>query len=130
MTTQAHDVHTQNGHADGGHHGPPPPRTGIRRFTGPGWARVLWFTPLFGFAVLGLVCLIRWAAGWYPIWDAAPLVTVSTISFPLGFLVGLGAFDYWLYYISGRPTLPEDHSGHGARSWRDYFRPNTDHKVI
>ena len=24
----------------------------------------------------------------------------------------------------------EDHSGHGARSWRDYFRVNTDHKVI
>ena len=26
--------------------------------------------------------------------------------------------------------MPEDHSGHGARSWRDYFRINTDHKVI
>src|SRR5206468_9219746 len=24
----------------------------------------------------------------------------------------------------------EDHSGHGAQSWRDYFRVNTDHKVI
>ena len=32
--------------------------------------------------------------------------------------------------MSGRPTRPEDHSGHGARSWRDYFRVNTDHKVI
>src|SRR5205085_11093856 len=31
---------------------------------------------------------------------------------------------------SGAPTQPEDHSGHGARSWRDYFRINTDHKVI
>ena len=49
---------------------------------------------------------------------------------PLGFLVGLGGFDYWAYYASGRPTRPEDHSGHGARSWRDYFRINTDHKVI
>src|SRR3712207_7774200 len=28
------------------------------------------------------------------------------------------------------PTVPEDHSGHGADSWRDYFRVNTDHKVI
>ena len=27
---------------------------------------------------------------------------------------GIGSFDYWLYYISGRPTRPEDHSGHGA----------------
>ena len=26
--------------------------------------------------------------------------------------------------------MPEDHSGHGAYSWRDYFRINTDHKVI
>jgi cytochrome c oxidase subunit 1 len=39
-------------------------------------------------------------------------------------------FDYWLRYASGAPTQPEDHSGHGARSWRDYFRINTDHKVI
>ena len=30
----------------------------------------------------------------------------------------------------GRPTRPEDHSSHGATSWRDYFRVNTDHKVI
>src|SRR5436853_264144 len=45
-------------------------------------------------------------------------------------LVGLGAFDYWFYWAAGRPTRPEDHSGHGARSWRDYFRVNTDHKVI
>ena len=25
---------------------------------------------------------------------------------------------------------PEDHSSHGATSWKDYFRINTDHKVI
>ena len=31
---------------------------------------------------------------------------------------------------SARPTRPEDHSGHGAHSWKDYFRVNTDHKVI
>ena len=43
---------------------------------------------------------------------------------------GIGAFDYWVYYISGRTTRPEDHSSHGATSWRDYFRVNTDHKVI
>ena len=30
----------------------------------------------------------------------------------------------------GAPTKPDDHSGHGAYSWRDYFRVNTDHKVI
>jgi cytochrome c oxidase subunit I len=52
------------------------------------------------------------------------------ISTPFGFLIGLGAFDYWFRWASGAPTLPEDHSGHGAYSWRDYFRVNTDHKVI
>ena len=52
------------------------------------------------------------------------------IGAPLGFLVGIGCFDYWFYWASGKPTRPEDHSGHGAYSWRDYFRVNTDHKVI
>ena len=58
------------------------------------------------------------------------IVTVELVTIPIGFLVGLGGFDYWAYYASGRPTRPEDHSGHGARSWHDYFRLNTDHKVI
>jgi cytochrome c oxidase subunit 1 len=58
------------------------------------------------------------------------ILTVSLIAAPLFFLVGLGAFDYWFYWAAGKPTRPEDHSGHGAHSWRDYFRVNTDHKVI
>src|SRR5215217_1480941 len=58
------------------------------------------------------------------------ILLVSLIAAPLFFLVGLGAFDYWFYWAAGRPTRPEDHSGHGASSWRDYFRINTDHKVI
>src|SRR5919202_2192087 len=48
----------------------------------------------------------------------------------LDVLVGLGAFDYWFYWAAGKPTGAEDHSGHGAHSWKDYFRVNTDHKVI
>ncbi len=58
------------------------------------------------------------------------ITTVSLIACPLFFLVGLGAFDYWFYWAAGRPTRAEDHSSHGAHSWRDYFRVNTDHKVI
>ncbi len=58
------------------------------------------------------------------------ILLVSLLAAPLFFLTGIGAFDYWGYYISGRPTRPEDHSSHGAHSWRDYFRVNTDHKVI
>src|SRR5919202_4695428 len=48
----------------------------------------------------------------------------------LDVLVGLGAFDYWFYWAAGKPTGAEDHSSHGAHSWKDYFRINTDHKVI
>jgi cytochrome c oxidase subunit I len=55
---------------------------------------------------------------------------VCLLSTPFGFLIGLGAFDYWFRWASGAATVPEDHSGHGAYSWRDYFRVNTDHKVI
>ena len=44
--------------------------------------------------------------------------------------VGLGAFDYWFRWAAGKPTIPEDHSGHGAKRWQDYFHVNTDHKVI
>jgi cytochrome c oxidase subunit 1 len=133
-TPHTADTHT-NGHTNGhnghdGHHGPPPPRTGWRRWTGPGWLRVIWMTPLIGFIGIGITCAIRWAADWAPVWYAPPLITVATITFPIGFLAGLGAFDFWLYYSSGRPSRPDDHSGHGAYSWRDYFRPNTDHKVI
>ncbi|HEY4346615.1 MAG TPA: hypothetical protein VGM80_03435, partial [Gaiellaceae bacterium] len=103
---------------------------GVGRWTSQGWLRVLWCTPLVGFAGLGLVCLIRLAAHWHPIWQGVPLTTVGLITFPLGFLIGIGVFDDWAYYVSGRPTRAEDHSGHGAQSWRDYLRPNTDHKVI
>jgi cytochrome c oxidase subunit 1 len=100
------------------------------RFTAAGWFRTLWVTPLVGSLGLGLVCLIRWAAGWGPVWSGVPLTTVALVSFPLGFLIGLGGFDYWAYYSSGKRTRLEDHSAHGARTWRDYFRINTDHKVI
>src|ERR1700742_3766882 len=58
------------------------------------------------------------------------ILLLSLLIAPLWFLVGLGAFDYWFYWAAGKPTRPEDHSGHGATSWRDYFRVNTDHKVI
>ena len=58
------------------------------------------------------------------------VLTVGLIASPLFFLVGLGAFDYWFYWAAGKPTRAEDHSSHGAHSWKDYFRVNTDHKVI
>ena len=119
------DVREQHGHEHA-----VPPRRGLRRWTGAGWLRVLWLAPLsFAFATL-LVIGARAALGYQPLWELQVLITVWTVIVPLGFLVAIGGFDYWAYWISGRPTRPEDHSGHGARSWRDYFRVNTDHKVI
>ncbi|HEY7561822.1 MAG TPA: hypothetical protein VH650_06580, partial [Gaiellaceae bacterium] len=103
-------------------HAPPPPRTGLRRLTGPGWLRALWMMPLaWGLATL---LVIGWRAGMglEPLWSLQVLIVAWTVIVPLAFLGGLGGFDYWVYWISGRPTRPEDHSGHGARSWKDYFR--------
>src|SRR5580765_4099743 len=112
------------------HHSAPAPPAGWHRLTAPGWLRVLWVTPIgFGLGI-GLPVLIRWLAHWDPLWKGSVLVTIELVTTPLAFLVGIGGFDYWAHYASGRPTRPEDHSGHGAHSWRDYFRPNTDHKVI
>jgi cytochrome c oxidase subunit I len=124
LTEVAHaDVHAE--------HAPAPPPTGLKRWTGPGWLRVLWMTPLFFGIGFGIVVGIRAAAGYEPIVYWPVIVTVAALTVaPIGFLAGLGAFDYWLRYASGAPTIPEDHSGHGARSWRHYFRVNTDHKVI
>ncbi|MGH3022341.1 MAG: cytochrome c oxidase subunit I [Gaiellaceae bacterium] len=108
----------------------PPPRRGLRRLTGAGWLRVIWAMALgFGLSTL-LVIGARAAMGFDPLWEVPVLIVAWTIVIPLAFLAGLGGFDYWAYWISGRPTRPEDHSGHGARSWKDYFRVNTDHKVI
>ncbi|HET7648351.1 MAG TPA: cytochrome c oxidase subunit I [Gaiellaceae bacterium] len=96
-----------------------------------GWIRALWMTPLFGAIGFGLVTLARWGGGWHPIIQSQPDVLVALlVAAPIGFLAGIGTFDYWVYYALGHPTRAEDHSGHGATSWRDYFRVNTDHKVI
>src|ERR671939_1175449 len=95
-----------------------------------GWYRAALFIALgiaFSYAVtIGA----RAALGYDPLVDGEAILTVALTVTPLFFFVGLGAFDYWFYWAAGRPTRPEDHSDHGARSWRDYFRVNTDHKVI
>jgi cytochrome c oxidase subunit I len=107
-----------------------PPRSRLRRLLlGPGFIRAGWMTVVGAAFAFGLVVGLR-ALQHFPIFKGSPIVTVVLIAAPLFFLVGIGGFDYWARYISGAPTEPEDHSGHGARSWKDYFRVNTDHKVI
>src|SRR5690349_24952502 len=96
----------------------------------PGWYRAAMFD-VIGFAfAFGLTVLVRWLMHEHPIIDGNAITIVALIAVPLFFLVGIGTADYWFYWISGKPTRAEDHSGHGAYSWRDYFRVNTDHKVI
>jgi cytochrome c oxidase subunit I len=96
----------------------------------PGWWRALAYTVggvAFSYALtIGLRALF----GYDPLLDGEAVLTVALLLTPLFFLVGIGCFDYWFYWAAGRPTRPEDHSGHGAHSWKDYFRVNTDHKVI
>jgi cytochrome c oxidase subunit 1 len=129
MTDVLHVEHTHE-HGDGHAHGAPPAPKGLRRLTAAGWLRVLWTIPLFAGIGFALTVLIRWGAHWDPLWKGSVIITVQLVTAPLGLLVGLGGFDYWAHYASGRPTRPDDHSSHGAHSWRDYFRVNTDHKVI
>jgi cytochrome c oxidase subunit 1 len=118
-------------HTHDAHHAPAPPRRGLQRLTGPGLVRAAWVTPLFWAIGAGLVVFFRWLGHYEPTWDWAVITVVAFLTTsPIGFLTGIGAFDYWLYYISGRPTRVDDHASHGAYSWRDYFKVNTDHKVI
>src|SRR3954453_19874629 len=100
------------------------------RWTGPGWYRVLIAVPLGFLLAFGLVTLARLALHYHPTISWTAIVTVSMITIPMAFLVGIGCFDYWFYWASGKPTREEDPSGHGATRWQDYFRVNTDHKVI
>jgi cytochrome c oxidase subunit I len=118
--TAPHDPHTQ--------HGRP---TGPRRsyWVSPGWWRALVWTLISGAIGVALPMFIRHLLGWD--WYSRP-VTFTTVLMlmPIGFILGIGCFDYWGRYIIGSPTQPEDHADHGAYRWQDYFKVNTDHKVI
>ena len=98
--------------------------------TRAGWLRAVWTTGLFYALGAILVGGLRSWFGYHPVWQGTVWLTVELVTMPIGFLVGIGGFDFWARYASGAPTEPDDHSGHGAHSWRDYFRVNTDHKVI
>ena len=107
------------------------------RMRAPGLSRAGEFLLLGVLFAAVLVTVIRLAYGFSNPLDGSwntqfqnAVLTVSLVAAPLFFLVGLGAFDYWFYWAAGKPTRPEDHSSHGAHSWKDYFRVNTDHKVI
>ena len=120
-------THAPTHHGAG--HGDTPRRRGY--LMRPGWVRAAWVTPAFFLIGMYLVVALRWLAGWDPIYDWEIIVLIAgMVTAPIGFLLGLGTFDYWLYWVSGRATLVDDHANHGAYRWTDYFKVNTDHKVI
>src|SRR5437870_7013091 len=99
----------------------------------PGFYRAGWMMVVGVAFSLFLTWVVRMSTGhstFHHYISGEAILTVSMLAVPLLFLIGIGGFDYWFYWAMGRPTRPEDHSGHGARTWRDYFRINTDHKVI
>ena len=116
----------------------PNTRRGLQRPSGeraaraaarPGLLRAAWMTVVGAAFAFGLVVGLR-ALQDLPVWRATPIVTVILLAAPLGFLVGIGGFDYWGKWMIGSPTEPEDHSEPRRAQLADYFRVNTDHKVI
>ena len=96
----------------------------------PGWSRAS-ASMVLGLAFSYALSIgARAILGYDPLLDGESVMRIALISVPFFFLVGLGCFSYWFRWASGAPTVPEDHSGHGAKSWKSYFYPNTDHKVI
>ncbi len=77
-----------------------------------------------------LVFLLRTLFGFEPLWEGGVYGGVAGLIGGIGFLWGIGCFDFWLGWAKGADISVEDHSFHGATNWRHYFRLNTDHKVI
>jgi cytochrome c oxidase subunit I len=94
------------------------------------WIRAAYGTVagiLFSFL---LVFLLRAIFGFEPLWDGAVYGGVAGLIGGIGFLWGIGCFDFWLHWAKGGDISHEDHSFHGVTNWKQYFRLNTDHKVI
>jgi len=113
-------AHTDNGH---GHHAPPKPLWHW-------WKRAIVWSICSALAGVALVYFFRLVFGMDPLWQPQAYYTAITMLAGIGFVIGIGCFDWWWAYLRGKHVDFEDHSLHGAKSWRDYFRPNTDHKVI
>ena len=125
MVAHAPELHAPALHADG-HGGGPQKSVWLRG----SWVRAFWVSAVMGLAAAGLVMLIRHATGRIAYSDGV-VQTFLLIFAGVGFTIGIGCWDYWWGYLIGNPTpAHEDHSSHGAYTWKDYFKVNTDHKVI
>ena len=74
----------------------------------PGWYRAA-VGDVIGFAfAFGLTALIRFLMHQHPVVDGHAVTIVALFAVPLGFLLGIGTCDYWIYWALGKPTRPED----------------------
>jgi cytochrome c oxidase subunit I len=64
--------------------------------------------------------------------DPGQILALGYLLALLGFLLGIGAFRFWLTWAAGREVdVADEHAAHGrAGDWTRYFRFTTDHKVI
>ena len=85
-------------------HFEPPRGSTWKLIFGPGLVRGAWMALLgFGLGTLLVLALRAWW-GWDPVWNTEVVLVVGAmVVAPIFFLAGIGSFDYWLYYISGRP---------------------------
>ncbi|MFQ5925283.1 MAG: cbb3-type cytochrome c oxidase subunit I [Dehalococcoidia bacterium] len=81
----------------------------------------------------GLTMLVRMAMG-LPAWNAGPVTAVAILLGVVAWMVGLGAFRYWLKWAIGSQEAEEDPGGNGQSldvpRWTRYFSFDTNHKVI
>jgi cytochrome c oxidase subunit I len=125
MAAHAPELHAPALHAEG-HGGGSSKSVWLRG----SWVRAFWVSAVMGLTAAGLVMLIRHATGRIAYSDGV-VQTFLLIFAGIGFTIGIGCWDYWWGYLIGNPTpAHEDHSSHGAYTWKDYFKVNTDHKVI
>ncbi|HMM48596.1 MAG TPA: cytochrome c oxidase subunit I [Miltoncostaeaceae bacterium] len=94
------------------------------------WTRAFAWTTLSFAAGFAIVYLLRLIFTFNDLWEPQVYYTVAAAMAGIGFTIGIGCWDYWFRWLTGRHVDPEDHSFHGATSWKHYFRVNTDHKVI
>src|SRR5687768_8487239 len=78
----------------------------------PGWPRALLGAGVGGALGFGLVVGLRAISG-LEIFQTEQTgyhhLIVPAITAPIGFLAGIGCFDYWFRWAMGKPTAPEDH---------------------
>ena len=87
----------------------------------PTLARCLWVAPAFAALAILITVAARSIFGMTPVLQESTLLTVAYIAGGIGFIVGIGGFDYWFTWMKGGELDPNDHSQHGAHSWGDYF---------